>query len=378
MALLIASLLLVTTSSLHAEEKLFPLGIWYEGGVGDARDNVLPKDPAKAAAIYEKNFADIAAHGINLVVIPNSPPEHHKLVLDTAQKHGLKIILELGLDGGPFGDIIRNAKPMDEKLVQETLENVLGPIKDHPALYRVQLIDEPPAQGFADYGKIAAAMRKFNPRTEPFCCLTGGSDGDKFLAEAKSDVVAFDAYPFGPNAKPGDIDALRGFAQVSAQFQKWGAKNNANAWAVVQCHAITGQLRFPTAAELSAMTWAALAEGNHGVFWFLYQSEAVGQAMMDGLVDRDFKSRPLWDEVSELTGKIGPLTPILSDLRDPKELKTDEPMLLARTLSDSRGNHYVIVVNLDALNPHSFKQGAAEPLEIAPGDGKLLRVPAAQ
>ena len=31
-------------------------------------------------------FADIAAHGINVVTIPNSPPRHHKIVLDTAHK----------------------------------------------------------------------------------------------------------------------------------------------------------------------------------------------------------------------------------------------------------------------------------------------------
>src|SRR4029079_5539464 len=112
--------------------------IWYEGGVGDARDNVLPADPAKAAELYEKNFADIAAHGINVITIPNSPPAHHKIILDTAQKHGLKIILELNLDGGPFGSMIRGSQPMDDAIIQKTLEDVLGPIKDHPALLRVQ------------------------------------------------------------------------------------------------------------------------------------------------------------------------------------------------------------------------------------------------
>src|SRR5688572_4499216 len=114
-----------------ATEKFFPLGLWYEGGVGDARDNVLPADPAAAAPIYEKNFADIAAHGINVVTIPNSPPPHHKVVLDTAQKHGLKIILELDLDGGELGHMIRGGMPLDEKRARAFLEENLGPIKDH-------------------------------------------------------------------------------------------------------------------------------------------------------------------------------------------------------------------------------------------------------
>src|SRR5690242_14918133 len=93
------SLSVFAATSLAAEGKpFFPLGVWYEGGVGNVRDNVLPTDPKEAAAVYDKNFADIAAHGVNVFVIPNSPPEHHQFVLDTAQKHNLKVILELGLD----------------------------------------------------------------------------------------------------------------------------------------------------------------------------------------------------------------------------------------------------------------------------------------
>ena len=94
------------------------------------------------------------------------------------------------------------------------------------------------------------------------------------------------------------------------------------------------------------MTWSALAEGNHGVFWFLYQSQAVGQAMMDGLVDRQFKSRPLWDEVAKLTKQLTPLTPILADLHNPQEVKQADPNLLVRSLTDSKGARYQIVVNL--------------------------------
>src|SRR3954447_8421586 len=148
--LIAAALIALSTPAAPAEENgkqkegFSPLGLWYEGGVGAARDNVLPADPAAAAAVYEKNFADIAAHGINLIVVPNSPPDHHKLVLDTAQKHGLKVILELGLDGGPFGHMIRGARPMDDGVIRQTLESVLKPVEDHPALLRVQLLDEPP------------------------------------------------------------------------------------------------------------------------------------------------------------------------------------------------------------------------------------------
>src|SRR4051794_11119979 len=81
---LVLSVTAFAAQSRAADDKpFFPLGVWYEGGVGDVRDNVLPVDPKDAAFIYEGNFSDIAAHGVNVFVIPNSPPEHHQLVLDT-------------------------------------------------------------------------------------------------------------------------------------------------------------------------------------------------------------------------------------------------------------------------------------------------------
>lgn len=369
-------LALMLAAAVHADPKFFPLGLWYEGGVGDARDNVIPADPVKAAAVYEKNFADIAAHGINLIVVPNSPPEHHKVVLEAAQKHKLKVILELGLDGGPFGHMIRGQKKMDDAEIQYTLDHTLAPIKDHPALLRVQLLDEPTGDAFGRYGHIAEAVRNYSPGLLPFCCLTGNSDGGKFLEASKGDVVAYDAYPFGPATTVGDAEPLRGFANLAGQFTQWADEHKADAWGVVQCHAITGGLRFPTPAEMRAMTWSSLAMGNKGVFWFLYQSESVGKdVMMDGLVDRQFKSRPLWDEVAKLAEQLAPLTPVLARLRDSKEMKTADPMLLARSLVDGQGHGYTIVVNLDVTKAHSFKLGEGDALEIPPGDGKLLRVP---
>jgi hypothetical protein len=340
---------------LRAEEApFFPLGLWYEGGVGDARDNVLPRDPAKAAEVYERDFADIAAHGINVITIPNSPPDHHKIVLDTAEKHHLKVILELGLDGGPFGHMIRGQRPMDDAAIRAELEKVFTAVKDHPALLRVQLLDEPPGDALGRYGQIAEFVRKFDPKMPSFCCLTGDSNGDKFLAESKSDVVAFDMYPIGPNVKEGDPKPLKDFSIYAQRFVDWAEKHNASSWAVVQCHDITGQLRVPTAGELRCMTYASLATGNRGVFWFLYQSEHVGQALMGGLVDREFKPRPLWEEVAKLSKEIAPLAPLLSKLKPDRDIKATATHGQAWVLRDETGKKYVFAVNMDSEHPQQL------------------------
>src|SRR4051794_4279861 len=176
-----------------AAEKFFPLGIWYEGGVGAKRQNVIPEDPTKAAPQYDRDFADIAAHGINLVVVPNTPPEHHQVLLDAAAKHKLKLIIELDFEGGEIGRAIRQG-PVDEAEIKSVFEKKLAPIKSHPALWRVQLLDEPPPGSFERYKQIADLLKAYNPTTASFCCLAGTGPVGEFAKIVQPDAVAWDFY----------------------------------------------------------------------------------------------------------------------------------------------------------------------------------------
>lgn len=330
----------------------FPLGVWYEGGVGNARDNVLPEDPDAAAPIYENNFTDIASHGINVIVVPNSPPSHHRLVLDGAQRHGLKVILELGLDGGPIGAMIRGQQPMDDALIRKTFDEVVAPIKNHPALMRVQLLDEPADDAFGRYAHVADMLRQYNKRTPAFCCLTGGANGGAFLQQTKSSVVAFDFYPIAPGNKPNDPKPLAAFAECARRFADWAQQNRAACWPVVQCEEITGALRFPTPPEMRCLTYLSLATGGRGLFWFLYQTEHVSKdQLMSGLVDRDFKARPLWHEVAHLTKELRPLLPTLSRLHPDRNTGINVSAGVAYALRDSSKHLYVFVVNTDSKHP---------------------------
>jgi hypothetical protein len=313
---------------------------------------VLPADPAAAAPIYEKNFADIAAHGINVISVPNSPPAHHKLVLDTARKHGLKVILELDLDGGELGHMIRGHVPLDENCAAGPGAEA-RPIKDHPALWRVQLIDEP--TDFQKFGKIAALTRKFAPNSRPFCCLIGQVDGAEFLRQSKSDVICFDVYPYGPNNKPGDMGPLNFFRPVRAALRRLGrsqrpTRRRVGGHPVPRDH---GGLRFPTINEVRAMSYVSLAAGQRGLFWFLYQTQRVGpQTTMSGLVDRDFNARPLWDELPKLIDELKPLTATLSRLRPDRTARYEIENGLCYALRDRTARTlYLFVVNPDTLRP---------------------------
>ncbi|HEY3269152.1 MAG TPA: hypothetical protein VGM37_19750 [Armatimonadota bacterium] len=328
----------------------FPMGVWYEGGAGAMRDNLIPDNPKLAAARYLRDFKDIAAHGVNAVVVPNSPPEHHKILLDAAKKAHLRVILELGAAGGPLGEMIRGSRPYSEDEVTKTLEDRLKPIAGHPALWRVQLLDEPPADAFGRYGRVAAALRVAAPGLEPFCCLIGSGDFDGFLTASQSNVAAFDCYPIGPASPEGDLAPLQNFADQARLAGLACARNNADAYAVIQAHAIPGGLRFPTPGEMRCMTYSALATGSRGVFWFLYQSEWWNKEkgeMMDGLVDSQYRARPLWGEVTRLTSEIRPLAAALADLRPDPAPGVVECEQSVRLLRDGANHPYVFVVNMD-------------------------------
>lgn len=328
-------------------------GVWYEGGEGAFRNGLIPDDPKEASKMYLSNFQDIAAHGVRIVVAPNSPAPHHKVLLDAASAAGVKVILELGHEADVLGAQVRGKDPVDGAAIDRFLDERLSPIKDHPALERVQICDEPWPGVFDRYAGVARIVNKFSPRTPAFGCVIESDKADAFLTVTKSDVVAFDCYPLGPKTPIGDSNALGHWQAVCAGAAQAALRHRAEAWAVIQCHAITGSLRFPTVGEMRWMTNVALASGCRGVFWFLYQTEwlnAEHSQTMDGLVDPMFHSRPLWDEVGSLTKMIARIEPTLVKLWPANpgvDISSNDAGIFE--LRDDAGGRFVYIVNPDVV-----------------------------
>ena len=350
-------LLLIFSLTARGEDKVFPMGVWYEGGVGAVRHNLIPDDPAEAAKMYDRDFADLAAHGINLAVVPNTIPPHHKPLLDAAQKHGVKLIIELGYEGDPLGPAIRANKPVDDAVVEKGFAERLTPIKDHPALLRVQLLDEPEPGAFQRYQHIADMLKKFSPRTPEFCCLAGVGGVEKFMDVVKPNVIAFDFYPYGVKTPEADLKPLRAFEAAALRCSKAAEKHNADSWAVIQVHMITNGLRFPTPEEIRCMTHLSLATGNKGVFWFLYQTQFLNVAKkqtMAGLVDENFKGDARWEEIGKLTKVVKKLAPTLAQLSLDEEQPKPEEKASIYLLRDTGNKAYYYAVNLDVQNPQKL------------------------
>jgi hypothetical protein len=378
MKYLILAILLLNYSLAFAGAPDFPLGVWYEGGVGAARQNSVPEDPVAAAKQYDRDFADMAAHGINCVVVPNTPPPHHKPILDAAQKHGLKLVIELGLDGGEIGQMIRGTKPLDMDQVRKVFEKDLAPIKDHPALWKVQLLDEPAAgEPLARYDKIAQALREYDPAHAPFCCLAGVGSVESFAKITQSPIVAWDFYPVSNDTEPGDKKPIQATADAAHSANEKAQQANANTFAVLQTFSQPG-VRFPAPAEIRCMSYLSLANGSRGVFWFIYGTQFLDgehKVIMAGLTDNEKKQPPdRWEEVGKLTKEIAALGPTLNDLTPEFGSKLASSGQFTQVLRDSKGRQYVFVVNTDTLKPQKVSIRFGTPSEVA-GEAEVFHLP---
>jgi len=119
------------------------------------------------------------------------------------------------------------------------------------------------------------------------------------------------------------------------------------------------------------MTWLSLATGSTGVYWFLYQSEHTDPAhLMEGVVDRNFKPHPNWDEIGRLTKEIGAISSTLLQLKpDPENAPTIIRKKSRYAFVDSAGHHYVIAINMDTEKPQTLH------LKIRTSGTKVVRLP---
>ena len=405
-AIVILVVILTCIASIAGASQFFPVGVWYEGGVGAFRNDLIPDDPAPAAKDYQRDFANMASYGINAAVVPNTQPNHHKALLDAAAANHVKLIVELDREGGELGQMVRGGLPLTDEALRNTFNTKLKPIMNHPALLGVQLIDEPTADTYQRYAKIASALKSYAPRLMPFSCLIGNGPVDSFCKTTRPQVVAFDCYPFGVNDKIGAQNPLLAYDGVANAACVAAAKYDVPVWAVIQVHSITNGLRFPTPAEVRCMTYIALANGSKGIWWFLYQTEYWNKEhneFMGGLVNGDFKPNPCLPEVGKLTSEINKLVPTLLRLK----IAPDAPVradTIAHVLKDTDGHVYVFAVNTDTLSArkvtirlNAASTGSREPAVVklpvkkamdvslfgdqviwsdtlAPGDGALYEV----
>ncbi len=114
--------------------------------------------------VTEQDFKDLSGHGVNLVRIPvpyfifgDRPPfngciEYLDMAFQWAEKYGLKVLIDLhtvpdsqnGYDNGGITGVCKWCQePEEVEFALTVLERLARRYKDHPALYGIEVLNEP-------------------------------------------------------------------------------------------------------------------------------------------------------------------------------------------------------------------------------------------
>ncbi len=338
----------------------FPIGVWYDGrveGINVPPGSInVPAGLNEAREYYERTFNDIRERGLEIVVVPNTPPDYRQTLLEAANKSAVRVILELAELAWPEfgGDLSLRSPDMvtDEKQLYEKLREVVRPLRAQWALFAYQLIDEPPADLLDRWRNVSRILSAIDEEHPAFSCLCRENELDK-LTVMKPQMLVFDRYPLRKGTEPGEYD-FREFITLLETLRLQAAANDIPYWMVVQaCESTTG-LRYPTDAELRLMTHLALAHNAKGIFYFLYNSRTQEEGLQ-GLVDTSRNPAPIFDEVSRLANDMKRLRSLLLTLH-PVENTTGggSESLDVQMFEDPEGASYVFASNLDVLNATQF------------------------
>jgi len=340
-------------------KEVFPIGVWFDGRVEgincpEGYHNV-PAGQDKASAYYEENFTDIKAHGIDIVVIPNTPPEYRETLLSTADRVGVRIVLELVELATPeFGDRHSVRHPdmiQDEREMLAYCRALVAPLKAHPSLFCYQVLDEPPASLFDNFSLVSRALAEADPDHPSFSCLCFEQELPR-TAALGTQMIVFDRYPLRKPSNPGDYD-FRQFTPLLDNLDRHAGERPY--WMVLQACAMDRDqgLRYPSPAEVRVMTWLSLAHNAKGVFYFLHNSYTQ-QEKLQGLVDLDLRPHPIYAEVADLNAVLRQLAPTLLAIQPAANRVTPAEGFDVGTFTDGQGKTFVFVVNLDVLESQVF------------------------
>ena len=224
----------------------------------------------------EEHIRDIARCGVDVMVcVPND-----KLLLNRLWENGLGAIVS-GVTPGWFGGMGENAGHMAERNPLESY--VAEDFEDHPAIWGIDIGDEPSSLDFPHYGKIFERVRMLFPNQFPYLNLYPGYAMvpwntprqvteqlgaenyreyiDRYCANVQSDYICFDFYPYAAN--PALFwENLRTVADACRA-------TNRSLWTVLQVNS-HDETVWTSENRLRFQAYSALAFGAECVFWACY------------------------------------------------------------------------------------------------------------
>jgi hypothetical protein len=338
---------------------IFPIGVWFDGRVEGINCHPgyrnVPPGFENAKKYYEENFTDIKSHNIDLIVIPNTPPDYREILLTAADKVGVKIVLEIVelayVDVGGRFSVRHPDMEQDETILYEYYKKIVTPLMKHPSLFCYQILDEPSAQLFRNFHLANRILAHIDPARPSFSCLCQEHELHR-TSKMGTQMIVFDRYPLWKGSKPGEYD-FRIFIKLLEMLKE--SAREIPYWMVVQTCAMDREqgLRYPTPEELRLMVYLSLAHNARGIFFFLHNSCTQEEKLL-GLVDINLKPQPLYSEAAQLAGELKTLSPLLLKLESVESIVKYEGNFDVQMFKAKDNRKYMIIANLDVLSSRSF------------------------
>ena len=240
--------------------------------------------------LIERDFARMAANGINTVRIPHTTPPRY--LLDIAQRHGLRVMVGLCAEQLVGYLIDRRGAPDLERILREKVRTVAG----HPALLCFTLGNEIPASLVRWLGR-----RRVERYLERMYNAVKKEDPQSLVSYVNYPTTEYLRLPFL------DLVCFNVYLEDRERFEAYVARlqNIAQDRPLIMSELGLDSKRKGELAQASTLTWligSSFAGGCSGVFVFSWTDEwfCNGADVDDwgfGLTDRDRHPKPALHQV---------------------------------------------------------------------------------
>ena len=273
---------------------------------------------------FDNCFAELQKNGFNLVHTYNSRrcPDFTEF-MDKAHQYGMKLYI-----ASNFG-----ANRMDPKAVLQTVLRE----RNHPALLAWYLADDTASHvTWQELQSLSSAVRAVDPgRITIQADPVGAPDASRYFDFVDAtDGFLPEIYPIrGPEGKPGVAKVVTDMKTIQKDLQLKGNPPR-TIWAIVQYfQGWSSWVRFPTFAELRAMTYLSIINGAHGMTWYTYG----GYNKNHGVTD----TPETWRNITTVAKELAALQDILVERNPPQP---PAPVIVDGPTVDTEGNHAVSIL----------------------------------
>jgi len=328
-------------------KRWFPTGVFYDG-------NKLPRDPEQ----FRAQCRDLRQHHMGMIVLVNTWLERDSLLdasgrnwmLDIAAQEGIRVLMPV--KHGPRSAFLRGETDATEYDAINPIRDLVSDMDSYPAVAGYLTADEPRAELANRLHVASRVFAHIDDQRPAFPVIVGLDRTWVHQRTAGYPVLFIDPYAASFGRDEGDF-TMSGFGYPHLDlgeyidFARHTAGTEAQLWTLLQTHNFSTQLREPTADEVRAMSWIALAHGSKGLFYFVYQSQQGWRGLVhEGQPTDRYQAAA---EVAELvSGPLGELLLKLEHSPTPAAVTDGNQPTDVQTFRHTQtGETYLIVVNKD-------------------------------